>query len=158
MATQTKLDFEGLEAIQTLIEGILSKTEDWSEAGDIVGDIVRDDFMMRFQSSPSTTSGGSVWGGTYWRALDEGYLMSNPRRKTGQVLIDTGELMRAFTRENATGNLTSVTEDTMEFGVNLDILPHAERLQETWAIAFWHPALLEKISAKLTEWYIGRNK
>jgi hypothetical protein len=55
------------------------------------------DVDERFNSAPSTTSGGPVYGGATWVALSESTLKGNPRRRSGKLLRDTGELLQSFT-------------------------------------------------------------
>jgi hypothetical protein len=126
--------------------------------GDGVGKISREDFFLRFQSSPRTEMGGTVWGGVFWRKLEEGYLLSRPDRRKGQVLIDTGRTMKSFTDDAAPGNVSNFDAAdgsfTMEFGSDLE---HVSNLQETWPIAAWHPLLLEKVSDFVLQYLASGN-
>lgn len=152
---ELSIDTDTLREISDLLSGIQEKAVDWSEAGEGVGDLVRDEFNLRFQSSPSTQTGGMVQGDVYWRALNDGYLAANPRRRGGQVLIDSGKTWKSFANADAAGNINEFDADEMTFGSSLD---HVPRLQEIWPIAFWSPELLEAIAAYLVEWYTKPNE
>jgi hypothetical protein len=152
MPSELRIDSRGLDELSNLFAEMEGRVVDWSDAGDGVGTIVRDDFRLKFLSSPSTEVGGNIWGGEYWRPLENGYLKSRPDRRTGQVLIDTGETMKAFTTENYDGNITDIGEGEMTFGADLD---HLERLEKTWKIAFWHPALLDRVSRYLANFFLS---
>jgi hypothetical protein len=132
------------------------RVEDWTEAAEDIVTMVRDDVRMRFQSAPSVETGGMVWGDVYWRPLNEGYLLSRPDRRGGQILIDTGALKSSVT-ENTTGSYTEINETEIRIGTTL---PYAEELQkdENFPFIFWHPILLERITEHLLSWYMTGKK
>lgn len=119
-----------------LIEGIIT--------------IIREDIAKRFQSSPSTTSGGMVYGGVYWRALREGYLRSRPDRAMGKVLIDSGVLRDSLVIPNAPGSYVNYDGGSIELGTNVE---YAEELNRTWSILFFHDGLMEKIVNWIIQYY-----
>ena len=150
MSTEMSISFSSVGELANFLTEMGNRVADPTALADGLGTIVRDDYRLKFQSAPASETGGSIWGGAFWRPLTEGYLMARPDLRKGRVLIDTGATMRAFTDVNAAGNVSEVeaTSDgfTMTFGADL---PHIPKLQETWAIAFWHPALLERVSSYL---------
>lgn len=112
--------------------------------------IIRADVARRFESSPSTTSGGLVHGGAFWRALREGYLNSRPDRALGQVLIDTGALRDSLTIPGAPNSYVDYGGGVITLGTDLE---YAERLNRTWAILFFHDGLMEKIVKWIVQYY-----
>lgn len=154
---ETSLGITGLKKLQDYLDGVSEKLEDWSGIGPEIETIVREDFLLKFQSSPATEIGGTIWGDQYWRPLEEGYLAARPDRRGGQILIDTQNLMKAYTQKGYYGGYSEITEDTMEFGVDSEIIPHAEKLEGKFPLSFWHPVLLEKISDRIARWYLERS-
>jgi hypothetical protein len=104
--------------------------------------VFEEDVRKRFMSSPSTTSGGRVFGDVYWRALSDSYLAKRPDRVQGQVLIDTTQLMQSF--RLGSPNLVAEFTNNYQFKFGTRI-KYAEELQKTWPIVFIHQGLLEEL-------------
>lgn len=104
--------------------------------------IVQADVDERFATAPSTTSGGSVYGGGSWAKLTDNYLKRNPRRQGGQLLRDTGELLQSFTVGGG-GNIFKSTKDAIEFGSGL---AKAAGLQEKRPMLFEHDELTDQVT------------
>lgn len=113
-------------------------------------DIIREDVAKRFASSPTTSSGGLVYGGAYWRALREGYLRSRPDRVLGQVLIDSGALRDSLTIPGAPHSIVDYGGGIIEFGTDIE---YADELNRTWSILFFHDGLMEKIVRWIVQYY-----
>ena len=113
--------------------------------------VMSDDLQKRFASSPSTTQGGYVEGGEYWKPLSESYLAANPSRAQGRIYIDTGELMRSF--QVGSPNLVSQFTDslTYDFGTRI---PYAKELQNLRQIVFFYDKLLDDLALEFLEWAI----
>lgn len=77
-----------------IAEGRLSQPEEYAE---LIRIVMEADVDERFDSAPSTTAGGAVYGGAMWVPLAESTLMANPKRTGGKLLQDTGELRQSFT-------------------------------------------------------------
>jgi hypothetical protein len=107
--------------------------------------IAADDVAKRFNSSPSTTGGGNVWGGVYWKPLSEAYLKQRPERASGKLLIDTGELRKSF----VPGDQNNGSRVEGKTAIIESKLPKARGLQKDRPIVFIHPDLVEEIS---TQW------
>lgn len=144
-----------VEKLSELIEGISGRLDDPEPLLDVVGDVIREDYKLRFESSPPSSVGGEVYGGVYWRALQEGYLLKRPDRRQGQVLIDTGDTMRAFTDKLNPNHVAEFEDSDNGFVIRVGAeLDHLERLQKTWQIAVWHPLLLDKLSVAVLTWLV----
>ena len=116
-----------------------------------IAQIIRDDIAKRFLSSPSTASGGEVYGGVFWRKLTDSYLQQRPDRSTGQVLIDTGLLKDSLTIPGSPYSYVSYGSDTIEIGTELT---KANELNRTWQIIFFHTVLIERIADFITQYYM----
>lgn len=143
------LELEGFEELDEKLEKFERKDNLRLQEG--IVEIIRNDIMQRFLSSPSTTSGGVVHGEAYWRALKEGYLRQRPDRALGQVLIDTGRLKDSLTIPGAPGSYVTYGGDSIEFGTDVE---YAEELNKTWNILFFHLGLMEKITRWAVQYYV----
>ncbi|NJM56243.1 MAG: hypothetical protein HC857_00575 [Synechococcales cyanobacterium RU_4_20] len=136
-----QVEIHGLaEALQTM-EGMQAKLKDLRPIARDLFLVVQADVDRRFAGSPSTEVGGTVLGGEDWAPLQERYLKYNPRRRGGQILRDTGELLNSLSI-GSPGNVNEVREDELIFGTNL---PKAGRLQEDRPFLFMHPGLVSQI-------------
>jgi hypothetical protein len=108
--------------------------------------VMFEDMRLRFASSPGTQVGGTVYGGQEWSSLSEYYLANNPNRQSGQVYIDTHDLMNSLV--SMTSNTVSEFEETSANGADFVFgtkLKYAEKLQQSRPIVFMHPELLDKV-------------
>lgn len=115
--------------------------------------IVYRDIMLRFESSPATTKGGEVYGGVVWHRLTDYTFKMHPHRKTGVVHIDTGDMMRAVTRDGS-GNAYRIVDRTFEFEL---LNPKAVKNHPLRPIAVVHERLTEQIAEKVLEYVVSGN-
>jgi hypothetical protein len=111
-----------------------------------------EDVRKRFQSSPSTTQGGQVYGGVEWRELSDSYLRSRPDRLTGKVLIDSGQLMNSFQVNSPNLIAKFNNQFSFEFGSKVEYLT---KLQPTWPVIFISQPLADELAE---EWIKFLNK
>ncbi|HEY9598484.1 MAG TPA: hypothetical protein V6D33_12520 [Cyanophyceae cyanobacterium] len=136
------LDFKGLLDAQQAVKDMRDRAEDFSPIARQLADVVRKDHLdPMFRSEPSTLSGGVVWGGEFHAPLTHRTLTLHPRRRLGQVHIDTGSLWKGTITEG--GSNTYDVEGT-EFTYELtdDRVP---KLEQWRAILYWHDYLLEQM-------------
>ena len=144
MGIKQEIDFSELAKTVELLANIKVKAGDLrSGAAEGIRLILQQDVDIRFESSPPTQTGGIVYGGVEWTSLSEAYMRAHPRRRSGQVLRDTGELQQSFTSE---ASIYDVGESYLVFG---SALAKAGKLQQRRPIVFWHGELLEKIAEYL---------
>jgi len=125
------------------LQGFADKAADMKAIVPIINEEIREDLILRFKSSPSTTTGGEVYGGQQWQELSEGYLRTHPKRQSGQIYIDTGAFRDAMT---TTGEVKLSGDGEFTFEVNA---PNAEKLQKARPVLFWHNDLIKKITDKI---------
>jgi hypothetical protein len=154
MGLKLDVDLSGIEQAAQQISNIEINAADISGASTGIFLIMQQDVDFRFQNAPNTETGGIAWGGEYWLALSEPYLIYNPRRRNSQLLRDTGELMQSVTTEGHPYNVSSVTETGLTFGTTL---LKAGRLQRDRPFLYWHPVLLERVAEYLIGWISGEN-
>ena len=121
--------------------------------------VMFEDLKLRFASSPSTQVGGIVYGGQEWSSLSEYYLANNPNRQSGQVYIDTHDLINSLV--SMTSNTVAEFEETSSKGADFVFgtkLKYAEKLQQSRPIVFMHPQLLEKIVKEYEESIINNSE
>ena len=83
------------------------------------------DVDQRFNNSPGVRQGGTVFGGiATWAPLTEQYLRRNPRRESGQLLRDSGELLQSY-QVNSPNNIATSSPREIRFG---SALPKARGL------------------------------
>jgi hypothetical protein len=143
----TSIDLSELAKLNPQIESLKLKPEQLNQAGQGIRLIVQADVDRRFAESPSTETGGEVWGGEYWNPLGAKYLQDRPERLGGQILRDTGELQQSFTAEAY--RVYQVDGEELTFGT---ALPKAGRLHRDRSLIFWHPVLLEQVAEYLALW------
>lgn len=112
--------------------------------------IMQSDVDERFDSSPGTEETGEVYGGVVWERLTETYLSSNPRRRGGQQLRDTGELLQSFTA--AGEGIFEIDKDEFVFG---SALPKARYLNAKRPMLFFHEDLADTITNYLQQYIIS---
>lgn len=144
---------EGFEELTTQLEEYQNKSKLELQQG--IVEIIRKDVERRFISSPATTTGGTVYGGVFWRALKDSYLQRRPDRQSGQVLIDTGALRDSLTIDGARGSFVRYGHDTIEFGTEIE---YAEELDKIWKLIFFHPELIQEINQFLIDYYTGEKQ
>ena len=103
--------------------------------------IAQADVDERFNTAPRAESGGTTYGGVFWAPLTEPYLNSNPRRRGGQILRDTGELQQSYGIGGA-GNVAIARPDQIVFG---SALPKARYLGKKRPQVYLHPELVETV-------------
>jgi phage gpG-like protein len=113
------------------------------------------DLEKRFASSPPTVLGGTVYGGSNWRALSDSYLRNRPDRAQGKIYIDTGALKESLV--SLTPNTISSFESGTEYKFGTRI-PYAEKLQKMRQIIYWHPELVEEIAQVYLDFVIEKEK
>jgi hypothetical protein len=146
---------DGLKNLYTYFTEVQNRVSDWTGAADGVGDIVREDYRLKFESAPASERGGTIWGGAYWKPLSEGYMLSHPHRRSGNIHKDTLATMRSFIQKGAVGNLVDVSRDRMEFGSSLAHVPELEARRK---IAYVHLQLTVKVAAYMARWYLMGEK
>lgn len=144
---QTSIDLSELSRLNSTIDNLKLKPEQLPQTAAGIRLIVQSDVDQRFQSSPLTDTGGTVWGDAYWKPVTPEYLEYHPRRLGGQLLRDTGELQQSFTAEGT--SVYEVSGDELVFG---SALAKAGRLHRDRPIIFWHPRLLEQVAEYLGYW------
>jgi hypothetical protein len=80
--------------------------------------IIQSEVDQVFDSAPSGSSGGSVYGGVTWTSLTEAYMRRRPDRASGQLLRDTGELLQSLA-VGGSGNILTSDADSLTFGTAL---------------------------------------
>ena len=156
MSLEIKIEAKDIEQLQFWFEEIekrinFSSTEAQEALKERLQKVMSDDVQKRFDSSPSTTAGGTVHGDIYWKPLTESYLANRPDRAQGRIYIDSQNLMRSFNVSSP--NLISrfTQEGTYEFGTRI---PYAEKLQSMRQIVFFYDLLLDKLALEFLEWAI----
>ncbi len=142
------IELEGFDELFAEMERFQERNPITLQQGII--EIIRNDISKRFLSSPSTTTGGIVYGGPYWRALKDSYLQQRPDRALGQVLIDTGALRDSLTIDGAPGSFVRYGQDVIEFGTEIG---YAKELDEIWRLLFFHEELIQRITQWVIDYY-----
>jgi hypothetical protein len=115
--------------------------------------ILSDDVRKRFLSSPSTISGGRVYGDVYWRALSDSYLAKRPDRQRGVVLVDTGALRDSFQMESPDLISRFTNQYEWQFGSRIS---YGNKLQKTWPIVFFTTDVLRQLGEAYNEWLVEK--
>lgn len=121
--------------------------------------IIQQDILTRFQQSPPVETGGVVWGemaevngqmvqSVEWAKMSDFWLNTHPHRRGGQLLIDTGALMRASTSD--AGGQVYLEEDT-SISLGVDV-PYAQKVAERRPFIFMHQGLVDKLTIALQEY------
>lgn len=153
MGLTLEINTSDLQKATDQLNGIKIRSQDLQGAGQGIRLLIQEDVDLRFQSSPATESGGEVFGGEFWEALSDEYLLLRPDRRNGQILRDTGELLQSMTAAGSPYEVFAVTENELVFGT---ALAKASGLQAKRPFLFWHPILLEKVANYVAN-YIGGN-
>jgi hypothetical protein len=131
--------------------GLARMAERMDDFGPIAGrlyDLAEADFERRFASAPNVTTSAAVYGGVEWERLAESTLRSNPKRRGGKILIDSGELRDSFKRGKP-GNVASVAGSVVIFGSELKkAIWNNERRPMNPA----HPQLSKRASSIITNY------
>ena len=151
MGITLEIDISEINKITKKLGDIKLKAADIRGASDGIRLLLQEDVDLRFQNSPSTNTGGEVYGGAYWRELSEAYRRQKPYRRDGQLLRDTGELLQSMTVVGHPYNIFSTTESEIVFGT---ALIKARKLNRGRPFIFWHPILTEKVATFLIN-YLG---
>jgi len=142
MAEGFRIDTSDLKKLKSTLELTAKRIKDLRPLARDTALIVQGDVDERLATAPSTTSGGRVYGGAEWPALTEAYLKSNPRRVSGKLLNDTGELLQSFS-VGGKGNVFNSTKDAVEFG---SALVKAAGLANKRPLIFEHQELTEQVT------------
>lgn len=151
MGLALRIDASELERINARLNELQVRAEDVRGAGPGIRLLVQQDVDERFAAAPSVEAGGAVLGGVSWQPLPEEYLERNPRRRGGQLLRDTGELLQSLTVDGYPGSVFTEEGEDLVFGT---ALTKAGRLQDQRPFIFWHPELLEKVAEYLVNWVV----
>lgn len=151
MSSGFRIDTSDLERLQATMGLSAKRLKDLRPLARDTALIIQSDVDERFDTAPSTTSGGTVYGGRQWAELTPAYLKANPRRQGGKLLNDTGELLQSFTAGGA-GNIFNSTAQAIEFGSGL---AKAAGLQEKRPMLFAHPELIEQVTELWTAYFLG---
>ena len=143
-----------IEALISDLEDAQKRASDITPIAPVFGAILQTDVDRRFQSAPSVSSGGTVYGGEIWPRVEEEYLDRNPNRRGGKLLRDTGELQQSFTI-GSRGNLYDVNNQSLTFG---SVLPKARGLdsgrgnpKKARSLIFAH----DQLADELTDAYVS---
>lgn len=147
------LEIQGFEEIQQYLSRIDNADLQLLQEG--IVELLRQDVMLRFQSSPTVETGGMVYGDVEWKPLSEGYLNANPHRKGGQILIDTGTLKDSLTIPNAPYSVVEYGSDSVTYGTDVPYAKVQEKLGRK--IVFLHPVLMNQITAYVEQYLMTGN-
>lgn len=143
-----KIEAEQIAGLEKKYSTATQRVKDLAPIQKNLDDLQREELKLRFLSSPRTQVGGVVYGDVYWNRLSEAYLNQVPRRRKGQVMIDTGRLQRDATTPG-TGNTSTVNGFNYEFAVNT---PYAQQQDQMRQLLFWSESLLDKTSAAIVNY------
>lgn len=143
---------DGIDQILARLDQVQARATDLSAIARDTALIIQADVDERFDTAPSTRSGGAVFGGLTWAPLTDAYLAANPRRQSGQLLRDTGELQQSFTI-GGTGNVFRSDRQSVTFG---SALPKARGLAKDRPILVAHDELIDTIEALWTGYVLGQ--
>ncbi len=144
-----ELNINGIDEFAAALDEIANtKAVDFTDVADSVQQVFLEDAKLRFDSSPAVESGGEVYGGVYWAALARSTLKL---RAGGKILIDSGDLERSLTADGDANNIFEIDGTEIIFG---SLLPYASDVNKTRPFLFWHPLLLDKVSAAISQWLV----
>lgn len=133
-----------------VIEQILTRANNLAPLKIIVGLIMQTDVDLRYDSAPSGTAGGTVYGGVTWPALSDAYLAARPDRATGLIGLDTGESRQSFTVGNSS-NILEGSKDRIVFGSSQ---PKVRGFNSKRKLIVYHPELDAQIQQAFINWVI----
>lgn len=149
-----EIDFAGIEQALAAIAQVQQRA---GSVGNAVlrdtGLIIQSEVDQVFATSPSTTSGGTVYGGEVWDRLTDAYLKRRRDRVGGQILRDTGELLNSLAVGGG-GNILQSGGNTVTFG---SALPKARGLQRDRPFLFATDTMA-RIVAKRWELYVTEGR
>lgn len=122
--SETFVSTDGIEEIQKKLDNIKSKVLMENLLKEITP-VVQEDIAFRFRTAPSVEQGGRVHGGVNWKPLSN-YTIKLNNRAGGQILINTGALMRSSTMQGDSYNIARIEDNTLIFGT---AIPYAEKHQ-----------------------------
>jgi hypothetical protein len=140
-----KFDLEELSELEGYYTDLQQRAQDLRPIQRELDDIQREELKLRFLSSPATLTGGVVHGDVYWNRLSDWYLNQVPRRRKGQIMIDSGRLKNEATNEGS-GNSSSLNQNSYEFKLNT---PYAGKQDTMRQLLFWNEGLLQKTEAAI---------
>lgn len=144
-----KITTTGIDKIQQLLERSQEKLTDFSPLEATIKGIFIEDAHLRFLSSPPVASGGTVYGGAFWKPLSE---KSRRRRSKGKILIDSHTLEKSVIASGDANNIFEINGTEVLFGSSV---PYANRQNNDRPFLFWHPLLLQKMTAAISTWLVA---
>lgn len=144
------LNFSALDAIEDLFGEMKLRVTDFSDIGDNLADIMRDDVRKRLISAPMTEVGGMAYGGVYWDRLTDASFAFNPNRRGKKIGTETGTLMRQSTAKGGE-NLYSINGTNFVFELTST---RAADFTAYRPLVYWHPELLQRISTEITDFIV----
>lgn len=145
---EINIDVSALENLRSKFDDLRDRALDISPIGEDLADIMRVDIRKRFASSPSTTSGGVVYGGMQWDRLTDAAFARDKNRRSGKIGIVTGQL-RAQSTLKGGGNVYAV--DGTDFMFEL-VGDRAQNFSQYRQLVGWHPELLYLVSQKVSQY------
>ena len=162
------VDTTQINELNKQIESINKRGTNLEKALDKVSEVVREDIKIRFMTAPTVEQGGIVHGGIYWKPLSQ-YTIRTFNRQGGQILTNTGALMRSLTVKEDPNHISKFENGTFVIGTNID---YAEKHQPPNVditsldnndnhlygeipprpFVFYHDKLVDKISNALEEY------
>lgn len=143
-----ELQYGDLTQLETYYSDLGKRAQDLQAIQRELDDIQREELKLRFLSSPATEVGGVVHGDVYWNRLSNWYLNQVPRRRKGQIMIDTGRLKNDAITPGS-GNGSSFSQNNYEFHLNT---PYAEKQDAMRQLLFWSEGLLQKTEAAIVNY------
>ena len=157
MSLSFELEIEKLEELEAYLSTIRDRVEledpqVKESLKEVFQAVMFEDLKKRFASSPSTTIGGTVYGGQEWRSLSEYYLAQRPERIGGQIYKDTFALQNSLIGLDP-NNISEFGSDRIyTFGTRLK---YADKLQKMRAIIFMHPVLSDELVEAYEEFLVS---
>lgn len=149
--SEFSLEIQGVEKVLASLGALQAR------AGRVTVELSRDSALIIqsevdsvFESSPSTTSGGTVYGGKTWASLTEAYLKQRPDRASGVLLRDQGELLNSLA-VGGRGNVLTSDSDSITFGT---ALPKARGLQNKREFLFVTDGMTDAIARRWEQFII----
>ena len=140
MVLSLSLESEQIAEIAKYYQDIDDRTRDLQPIARELGEIQREELVLRFLSAPATQTGGVVHGDVYWNRLSDWYLNQVPRRKEGQIMIDSQKLKTDATTPGA-GNTSRFENGQYSFSINTY---YAQKQDKVRSLLFWSDGLLRK--------------
>lgn len=149
--TEFSIEIQGVERVLANLAALEQRAERVTiELARDTGLIIQSEVDRVFESAPSTTSGGTVYGGKTWPSLTEAYLKRRPDRAGGQLLRDTGELLSSLTVDGK-GNVLRSDSNSITFGT---ALPKGRGLRQKREFLFVTDGMVDAIATRWEQFII----